>query len=92
MSLFNLTRTDVILFNFNEIDSKNVKSEICVETTLFVKDEFEVVCVSFLALTFNVVAIAGNIKKHNVKYKKLKPIKTQNNWEKNEKVSNWGIY
>jgi len=41
-----------MLFNFNDIDSKNVKSDICVEITLFVKDEFVAVCVSFFSSNF----------------------------------------
>ena len=81
----------MIPFNFNNTDSKKTKSDVLDTVILLVKDEFTPVCDNFLDRIFNVVANAGNIKKHKVKYKKLKPKKTQNNCEKNENVSNCGI-
>jgi hypothetical protein len=41
--------------------------------------------------TLSVEANAGNKTNENVKYKKAKPKKTQNNCEKKEKMSNCGI-
>jgi len=41
--------------------------------------------------TLSVEAKAGNKTNENVKYKKAKPKKTQNNCEKKEKMSNCGI-
>jgi len=49
------------------------------------------ICFSLLLRTFKIVANAGKIAKHINKYKEKKPKKTQNNCEKNEKISNCGI-